>query len=78
MPFSFQIPEPCHIPGYTGHVPQYKYHVGPSFSRATHDVIVDPVTPGSGRTVLTNYEIEVWTRNQMSVSALRGKILVFQ
>lgn len=58
MPFTFQIPEPCHVPGYTGHVPQYKYHVGHSFSRATHDVLVDPVTPGSGRTALTNYEIE--------------------
>lgn len=58
MPFTFQIPEPCHVPGYTGHVPQYKYHVGHSFSRATHDVIVDPVTPGSGRTPLTNYDLE--------------------
>lgn len=58
MPFTFQIPEPCHVPGYTGHVPQYKYHVGHSFSRATHDVLVDPLTPGSGRTPLTNYEIE--------------------
>jgi len=58
MPFTFQIPEPCHVPGYTGHVPQYKYHVGHSFSRSTHDVLVDPVTPGSGRTPLTNYQIE--------------------
>jgi len=58
MPHTFQIPEPCHVPGYTGHVPQYKYHVGHSYARATHDVLVDPVTPGSGRTPLTNYEIE--------------------
>ena len=75
MPFTFQIPEPCHVPGYTGHVPQYKYHVGHSFSRATHDVIVDPVTPGSGRTPLTNYEIEV---NEGGMGDSRHSMFVYK
>jgi len=58
MVHTFQIPEPAHVPGYTGHVPQYEYHPGESFGRATNSVLVDPVAPGSGRTVLTDYEKE--------------------
>ncbi|XP_065593255.1 ciliary microtubule inner protein 2A [Cyrtonyx montezumae] len=45
-------PNPHHIPGYEGFVPQYNYQFGETYGKTTHRLLADPRVRGSPRSVL--------------------------
>ncbi|KAM6243757.1 ciliary microtubule inner protein 2A [Porphyrio hochstetteri] len=49
---SFFPPNPCHVPGYQGFIPQYNYRFGETFGKTTHRLLTDPEVGRSPRPVL--------------------------
>ncbi|XP_009992646.1 PREDICTED: protein FAM166A [Chaetura pelagica] len=45
-------PNPYHIPGYEGFIPQYNYRFGETFGRTTHRLLTDPEVVRSPRSLL--------------------------
>ncbi|XP_054273012.1 protein FAM166B [Macrosteles quadrilineatus] len=48
-----EIPQPYHIPGYTGTCPDVQYRVGKSFGVATHVAMCDPKVTHSNKLALS-------------------------
>ena len=54
-PDSLVTASPYHIPGYGGYIPQRKYKIGGTFSKATHEILTDK-NNSSGNLVLRKIE----------------------
>lgn len=51
---SLMTPDPYHIPGYCGYVPQFKYKLGETFGWHTHKLLTDKSVASSGQPVLAD------------------------
>lgn len=51
---SLMTPDPYHIPGYCGYVPQFKYKLGETFGWHTHKLLTDKSVASSGHPVLAD------------------------
>ena len=51
---SLLTPDPYHVPGYCGYVPQFKYKLGETFGWHTHKLLTDQSVASSGVPILAN------------------------
>jgi hypothetical protein len=54
---SLVTPDPYHIPGYGGYVPQFKYRIGQTFGNHTHVLLMDNTVASSGNPILTSTDV---------------------
>uniref|UniRef100_A0A1I8N5G0 Ciliary microtubule inner protein 2A-C-like domain-containing protein n=1 Tax=Musca domestica TaxID=7370 RepID=A0A1I8N5G0_MUSDO len=50
---SVITPEPHYMPGYTGHCPQFRFRQGKTFSKLTHQLLLDPCAKHASQLILT-------------------------